>query len=137
MCMTRAAWEERTYIKTIGNCTLMCDRIIHMDGAETLSAEEEAEAWGLFREALDQLKKVLYIHALRNIHPIHVDTEAGKLVLFSFEDAYWDEYAAAHEGELEQIENLEVIKEAAAAAFAAAYPDKKKATESDDATEEE
>ncbi|KAF9301625.1 hypothetical protein BGZ74_006490 [Mortierella antarctica] len=136
MCMSRAAWEERTYIKTIGNCTLMCDRIIHMDGAETLSPEEEVEAWGLFEEALSQLKTVLYLHALRNIHPIHVDTKAGKLVMFSFEDAYWDEYAAAHGSDVEQTENVEVIKEAAATAFAAAYPDKK-ATESDDVTKEE
>ncbi|KAF9308913.1 hypothetical protein BG003_010427 [Podila horticola] len=133
MCMTRAAWKERTYIKTFGNCTLTCDRIVYMDGAETLSVEEEAEAWGLFEEVLAQLKTVLYLHALRNIHPIHVNTKAGKLVLFSFEDAYWDEYAAAHGIDVEQIENVEVIKEAAAAAFAAAYPDKK----ASDATKEE
>ncbi|KAF9316082.1 hypothetical protein BG006_003651 [Podila minutissima] len=117
MCMSRAAWKERTYIKTIGNCTLMCDRIIHMDGAETLSPEEESEAWG-------------------NIRPIHVDIKASKLVMFSFEDAYWNEFAAAHGSNVEQTENVKVIKEAAAAAFAGACPNKK-AAESDDVTKEE
>ncbi|KAG0091918.1 hypothetical protein BGZ93_008319 [Podila epicladia] len=136
-CMSRAAWEERTYIKTIGNCTLTCDRIIHMDGAEMLSPEEEAEAWDLFEEALSQLKTVLYLHALRNIHHIHVNTKTGKLVMFSFEDSYCDGYTAAHGGDIEQIENVEVLKEAAATAFAAAYLNKKKAAESDYVTKEE
>lgn len=137
MCMIPAAWKERTYINTIGHITLTCDRIIFMDGAEKLSAEEEAEAWGLFEEALVELKKVLYIHALRRVHPIRVNTKADKDVTFAFEDAYWDEYAVAQGDALEHIENVEVIKEAAAAAFATAYPDKMKVTEEDDATKED
>lgn len=63
--MSAAAWKERTYINTVGHITLTCDRIIFMDGAEKLSDEEEAEAWGQFDEALVGLKEVLYMHALR------------------------------------------------------------------------
>ncbi|KAF9386093.1 hypothetical protein CPB97_004138 [Podila verticillata] len=88
---------------------------------------------GLFEKVLVDLKKVIYIH-LRRVHPIRVTTKTNKDVTFAFEDAYWDEYAAAQEDAVEHIENVEVIKEAAALAFAAAYPNKKKVTEEDDAT---
>lgn len=64
-------------------------------------------------------------------------TKADKDVSFSFEDAYWDEYAVAQGDALEQIENVEAINEAAAVAFATAYPDKKKVTEETDAAKEE
>ncbi|KAF9386092.1 hypothetical protein CPB97_004137 [Podila verticillata] len=92
---------------------------------------------GLFEKVLVDLKKVIYIHALRRVHPIRVTTKTNKDVTFAFEDAYWDEYAAAQENAVEHIENVEVIKEAAAVAFAAAYPNKKKVTEEDDATKED
>ncbi|KAF8933612.1 hypothetical protein BGZ52_007209, partial [Haplosporangium bisporale] len=86
---------------------------------------------------LVELKKVLYIHALRRVHLIRVTTKTDKDVTLAFEDANSDEYAVAQGEALEPIENVEVIKEAVAAAFSAAYRDKKKATEKDDATKED
>ncbi|KAF9391729.1 hypothetical protein CPC16_003982 [Podila verticillata] len=106
--MSPAAWKERTYINTTGHITLTCDRIIFMDGAEKL-----------------------------RVHLIRVTTKTDKDVTLAFEDANSDEYAVAQGEALEPIENVEVIKEAVAAAFSAAYRDKKKATEKDDATKED
>ncbi|KAF9909069.1 hypothetical protein EC991_009130 [Linnemannia zychae] len=112
-CIMQSEYERRTYIKQIGEFQLCCDRIWYMGDETEINPEEEAEALGILHEVLEFFKKHLYLHALRRVAPIRVETKSKKLILFVPSEAYWDAWGAELKRKEEEEDEREAAEEAA------------------------
>ncbi|KAG0027715.1 hypothetical protein BGZ82_008799 [Podila clonocystis] len=104
--LSLSEYQERTYIKQIGDFTLSCDRSQLSDHESSLSAEEEAEALQLLEQAMALLKNYLYVFGMRRSNPLFVDTKSGKRVNFVVTDEYWEQWCIAEGARLDEKDQI-------------------------------
>ncbi|KAG0013479.1 hypothetical protein BGZ81_001001 [Podila clonocystis] len=99
-------YQERTYIKQIGDFTLSCDCSQLSEHESSLSVEEETEALQLLDQAMALLKNYLYVFGIRRSNPLFVDTKSGKQVNFVVTDEYWEQWCIAESAHLDEKDRI-------------------------------
>lgn len=87
--------------------------------------EEVTETLTILNEILMFFKKHMFMHSLRKISPVRVQTKSGKVILFTVSNAYWDAWQAELERRDQEEDEKEKEEEEAKEAAKKAQSEKK------------